>query len=76
MPIKPVDRQKLICEYIEAFRMANPDSKVPIVAYVRRFYRFKMCREDEWEMRKYRHRDMQRMLRSLLAAVGKPYPHT
>lgn len=74
MPIKPVDRQKLISEYIDAFRMANPDAKTPIVSYANRYYRFKSRQESEWEAKKYRHRDMQRMLRNLLACVGKPYP--
>jgi hypothetical protein len=67
---KPVDRAKMISDYMDAFRKANPDRKVPIIAYRRGHYRFKTNPEAPWEIRGYRHRDMQRMLQTLRAAVG------
>lgn len=66
MPIKPIDRQKLISEYLDAFRFANPGMRAPIVGYVKPFYRFKIKEKTPWEPKKYRHRDMQRMIKALL----------
>lgn len=65
MPIKPIDRQRLISDYLDAFRLANPESKPPIVAWNSPFYYFKAGQELSWERKKYRHRDLKRMLANL-----------
>ena len=74
---KPIDRQRLISNYIDAFRFANPGAKVPVVGYVRGMYRFKTKEKMHWELKKYRHRDMERMIRHLLdrppASHSQPY---
>lgn len=71
MPVyKPIDRQRMITEYLDAFRKANPDSNAPVISYLRGHYRFKTRQEAAWETRGYRHRDMQRMLQTLRQAVG------
>jgi hypothetical protein len=76
MPVyKPIDRQRLIGEYIEAFRKANPDRTAPIVSYIRGQYRFKTSQEKPWEPKKYRHREMQAMLDNLRRAVGASHFH-
>jgi hypothetical protein len=60
--IKPIDRQKLISDYLDAFRQANPGIRAPIVGYVKPFYRFKVREKTPWEAKKYRHRDIKRMV--------------
>ena len=60
--MQPIERQKLISEYLDAFRLANPGIRAPIVGYVKPFYRFKVKEKTPWEPKKYRHRDIQRMV--------------
>lgn len=67
---KPIDRQRLISDYLDAFRAANPESKAPIVAWRSPFFLFKKTQKDKWEMKKYRHRDLERMRNTLLERTG------
>lgn len=66
---KPVDRQKMILEYMDAYRLANPDRTMPIISYLKSHYRFKMRQDFPWEKRGFRHRQMQRMLKTLRSAT-------
>jgi hypothetical protein len=67
---KPIDRQRLISDYLDAFRAANPEAKAPIVAWRSPFFLFKKTQKDGWEPRKYRHRDLQRMRDTLFDRAG------
>lgn len=62
---KPIDRQRLITDYLDAFRAANPGKRAPIVAWNSPFFYFKKHQSEPWEARKYRHRDLERMLNTL-----------
>lgn len=71
MPIyKPIDRQRMISDYLDAFRKANPDTKPPIILFARGMFRFKAERGKPWEYRAYRHRDLKKMTQSLLKRAG------
>lgn len=67
---KPIDRQRLITEYLDAFRAANPESRPPVVTWRSPFFLFKKSQKEDWEQRKYRHRDLQRMRDALLGRAA------
>lgn len=73
MPVyKPIDRQRMITEYLDAFRKANPDTRPPIVSFARGLFRMKKERSSPWEYRTYRHRDLKKMTQTLLERATSP----
>jgi len=71
MPVyKPIDRQRMIADYLDAFRKANPDTPAPVVSFARGLFRMKTERGKPWEYRAYRHRDLKKMTQTLLERAG------
>jgi len=72
MPVyKPIDRQRMIADYLDAFRKANPGSRAPFVSFARGLFRMKAGKPGmPWEGRAYRHRDLKKMTQTLLERAG------
>ena len=72
MPVyKPIDRQRMISDYLDAFRKANPETKAPVVSFARGLFRMKSKPGMPWEGRAYRHRDLKKMTQTLLDRAGR-----
>jgi hypothetical protein len=41
MNIQPIDRQKMIAEYLDAHRAANPDKPTPVVTFSKGYFRIR-----------------------------------